>query len=253
MRRTICRCSICIVLLLTGCSLTNKWTSSNAKRAPSSTEPVAGIASVGSPDLQATKKVDPVKLHLAYATWHEQTGNYAEARKSYAMVLEKSRKEVDAMLGLARIDRVYGRDAEADAQLKKTLKCHPKNPKVLVAIGEVHAARQEWPQALEKMRAAHSLAPYDNIYQYHLAVVEARSGDIPPALEHFIRSVGEAQAYYNLGYILNEQGRTTEAETHLVKALALKPDLKQAETVLASIRSGRATDDVVPASFSRNE
>lgn len=98
------------------------------------------------------------------------------------------------------------------------------------------------------MKTAHKLDPYDKIYEYHLAVVEAQSGEVASAMDHFTRSVGQAEAHYNIGFILNEQGQATEAEFHLMKALKLKPDLKVAETTLASVRSSR-TEAVQPASF----
>jgi Tfp pilus assembly protein PilF len=64
--------------------------------------------------------------------------------------------------------------------------------------------------------------------------------------------VGVAEANYNLGYILNEQGKISEAENYLMKALKLKPDLKQAEATLADIRAAKA-DAIQPASFNKND
>lgn len=251
MKRIICCCSLVMAIGGAGCNTTNLLSSNRQK---SDSRPVdSKSTTVSQEEFFASQKVkDPTKIHLAHAAWQEQSGNLVEARKHYLKVLEKKPKDTESMLGLARIDRAYGRESEADAQLNKTLKAHPKDPKVLVAIGQVHESKEEWPEALLMMKAAHEAAPYETIYEYHLAVVEARIGEIPSAIEHFTRSVGEAQAHYNVGYILNEQGRKTEAEFHLMKALKLKPDLKQAETALASLRTGK-TDDVQPASFNQKD
>ena len=78
----------------------------------------------------------------------------------------------------------------------------------------------------------------------------ATAGDYDQALIHFSHSVGKAEGNFNIGYILNEKGRKTEAEAYLTQALKLKPDLKQAETALAAIRAGE-TDGVLPASFKK--
>jgi tetratricopeptide (TPR) repeat protein len=101
------------------------------------------------------------------------------------------------------------------------------------------------------MKAAYDVDPFDKVYEYHLAVVEARTGDLSSAMNHFTQSIGQAEAYYNIGYILKEQGRTTEAEKYLLNAIKMKPDLKQAETTLASIHTGRPINsrEVQPASF----
>ena len=98
------------------------------------------------------------------------------------------------------------------------------------------------------MRAAQKLAPFDPMYDYHLAVIEARSGEISSALEHFSRSIELAEAHYNVGKILNEKGETAEAEQHFKKALKLKPEFKQAEVALAEMRSN-AGEEFLPASY----
>lgn len=252
MRGRICHYTLCLAVLATGCQSLKQMTASKSKTDVKVQNTQASNSSLGSPDFSASqKKVDETKLHLTYAAWHEQSGNYKEARESYQKVLDKNRKNTDALLGLARIDRVYGREAQADELLKKAQKYHPKDPKILVAIGQVHASKREWAQALEMMQEAHNLEPYETIYEYHLGVVEARSGDVPKALEHFTRSIGQAEAHFNVGLILKEQGDQTEAENHLMKALKLKPELKQAEALLASIRTGES--DIQPASFNKND
>jgi len=253
MRRITC-CQLILLTALLGCNIANK-TAKDQK-------PKSGLAydnsqfsstTVGSPDYSSGKKLkDPNKIHLAYAAWHEQTGNFPEARKSYLKVLEKSPKDTEAILGLARIAQAFGREEEADQHLKKALKYHPKEPKVLVAIGHSHASRKEWPQAIEKMRAAQDLEPYETIYAYHLAVVEAGSGDFDAAFEHFTRSVGEAHAHFNLGVVLKEHGNMAEAEKHAMKAVTLKPDLKQAQDLLVAIRSDKSSD-IQPASYSKKD
>ena len=242
MRSIQCLVWMCMTISLVGCSSFNKKLAS-AK--PKNTNTTVGSAEFSS----SNRLKNPAKTHLAYGAWHEQTGNYSEARKSYSQVLEKNPKELEAILGLARIDQTYERFAECDQHLAKALKYYPKDPKVQVAMGHVHAARGEWPEALERMKAAQKLAPVDPIYEYHLAVIEAQAGELKPAFDHFTRSVGQAEANYNIGYILYEQGRTSEAETYLKKALQLKPELKQAENTLAEIRAANASD-VQPVSFS---
>ena len=251
MRRMIPCLGLCLAVALVGCNTAGTTAGLNSKRNATADSSAASTSVVGSPEFSTSNKLtNPTKIHLAYAAWHEQAGDFSEARESYLKVLEKSPRDADALLGVARIDRAFGRSEEADLQLKKALKLLPKEPKVFVAIGQAHAEKHEWKQALENMQIAHKLSPYETIYEYHLAVVEANAGEISLAMEHFTRSVGKAEAHYNVGHILNEQGSSAEAEAHLVKALKLKPDLKQAQVTLTAIRSGNE-DDVQPASHVR--
>ena len=251
MRRMTAFLGLCFTVGLAGCNSANTMAGAGSNSKTVVKNVPTSSSTVGSPDFSMSNKLaNPAKIHLAYAAWHEQAGDYSEARESYLKVLEKSPKDVDAQLGLARIDRAFGRGDQADAQLKKALKLFPKEPKVHVAIGQAYAAKQEWAQALDSMQTAHKLAPYETIYEFHLAVVEVNAGEFEPALEHFTRSIGEAEAHFNVGYMLKEKGRKVEAEKHLVKALKLKPELKQAQETLAAIRTGKE-DDIQQASMVR--
>lgn len=231
---------VLMAVSLAGCSSFKNLTAHKLKESKTKT---------GEADTSFAKKVKhPDKIHLAYGAWHEQKGDYLEARKSYQKVLDKKPKDLEANLALARIDEQFDRCEECDQRLQKVLKDHPKDPRVLVAIAQTHVHREEWDQALEMMRVAQKMAPFDPMYDYHLAVVEARAGDVSSALEHFTRSIGLAEAHYNVGMILNEKGDANDAEQHFKKALKLKPDLKQAETALAEMRANSA-DEFLPASY----
>ena len=55
--------------------------------------------------LPALKATDQTELSLAYARWMEDVGNLVEARRHYTDVTESKPKNIEAILGLARIDR----------------------------------------------------------------------------------------------------------------------------------------------------
>lgn len=186
-----------------------------------------------------TELKDPVKVHLAYALWHEQEGKLDEARNSYDKVLKESPKNVDALLGLARLDIALGRMDDAGKRLEKAQKVAPKNSKVAVSFGQYYSARGDWPKALKHMQEARELAPYDAACAYHLGYVQAKTGDMTAALASFTEAVGAAEAQYNLAFILQEQGNLVAAEEHLQHAISLKPDLAQAQTLLIAVRQQR--------------
>lgn len=204
--------------------------------------PATGTASaIGSPEVVMSNKLqNPVKVHLAYGVWHEQEGNLIEARNAYDKVLEESPKNVDAMLGLSRLDIALGRMDDAEKRLLKAQKLAPKNPQVAIALGQYFSARNDLPRAMEHMQMARSLSPYDPACAYHLGLVQAKSGDMTSALANFTEAVGGAEAQYNLAFILHEQGNLLAAEEHLQRAIALKPDLAQAQSLLLTVRQKRS-------------
>ena len=58
----------------------------------------------------------------------------------------------------------------------------------------------------------------------------ASSGDVNRALPLFAQTVGEAEAHYNVGYILYEKGDATGAERQFLAAVLKKPGLESAVT-----------------------
>lgn len=188
---------------------------------------------------------NPAKVRLAYGQWQEQMGQQAEARESYAKVLAEQPKNIEAMLGLARLDQASGLYSDAETRLKKATKLAPKDPRVLATYGNFYAAQGEWNKAIDKHQAAVKHAPDDPRYQFLLGVALARSGAVDEAYPHFIRSVGEAQAHYNIGYILYEAGDRPAAMDHFNKALELKPDLAIAQAMADRLQQG--TDATVQA------
>lgn len=207
--------------------------------------PFAGSASAGLREKAAISReelANPGQTHLAYARLQESWGNLNEARDSYQLVLGEDPRSLDATLGLARIDQLSGREKEAEQGFQKALRAAPGDPAVLAALGEFHASRKNWREAVRYLHEATVAAPNDSGYRHHLAIALARSGNIDQARPHFARAVGEAEAHYNIGYILFEEGNLDDAERELRQAVGMKPDLRQARQLLAQVareREGR--------------
>lgn len=237
------RFTILILMLgmLTGCATSGSGWPSFAKR------------DVDARQVKANRKKlkDPIKLDLAYAKWQEQQGNLTEARERYQRVLHDEPQLVEALLGLARMDQLAGRTAEAEQGFRKALKNSPNNPLVLDAFGQFYAAQEKWPQAIDILKQGLQIAPNDDTIRFHLAVATAKSGDLVTAKPLFVNSVGEAEAEYNLGLILHDQGKLDLAEQHFVQAVVKKPTLEQAQYWLSEIRVEKETKNVLAGTNNR--
>lgn len=237
------RFTILILMLgtLTGCATSGSGWPSFAKR------------DVDARQVKANRKKlkDPTKLDLAYAKWQEQQGNMTEARERYQRVLHDEPQSIEALLGLARMDQLAGRTAEAEQGFRKALKNSPNNPLVLDAFGQFYAAQEKWPQAIDILKQGLQAAPNDDTIRFHLAVATAKSGDLATAKPLFVNSVGEAEAEYNLGLILHDQGKLDLAEQHFVQAVVKKPTLEQAQYWLSEIRVEKETKNVLAGTGNR--
>lgn len=227
--------------LLTGCATSGSGWPSFAKRDEDTRQVKAN----------RKKLKDPSKLDLAYAKWQEQLGNTSEARERYQRVLHDEPQSIEALLGLARMDQLAGRTAEAEQVLRKALKISPNDPLVLDALGQFYVAQEKWPQAIDVLKQGLQAAPTDDTIRFHLAVATAKSGDLVTAKPLFVNSVGEAEAEYNLGLILHDQGKLDLAEQHFVQAVVKKPTLEQAQYWLNEIRVEKETKNLLAGTSGR--
>lgn len=182
---------------------------------------------------QVAKRLqDPGHLQLKYAQWRESVGDLADARQSYQIALNENPKSLEAKLGLARLDQLAGRSKEAEEGFQNALKSRPGDPQATNALGQFYASQKQWEKALPLLEEASDAAPGELTYRYHLAVATAQSGDINGAFPHFHQALGEAEAHYNIGFMLAEQGHKDMARQRFQKALAVNPGLTQAQAML---------------------
>lgn len=179
---------------------------------------------------------DPVRTHVAYGQLQEQAGNLNDARESYKIALEEDAKSVDAILGLARLEVLGGRPKEAEKRFEQALQMAPLNVHVLEATGQFYVSQGRFDDAVKMLNRAVDADPNNKRLRFRLAVAEARSGDIRSAEQNFVQSVGVAEADYNIGVILYENGNLVQAEQRLQRAVTSKPDLVQAQQWLTEIR-----------------
>jgi len=178
---------------------------------------------------------NPSELSLAYARWMEEVGNLIEARRHYSDAVEAKPKNVDAVLGLARVDHLSGKIEEAERGYQTALELQPQSPKVQFAVGKFYADQKRWNEAVAMLEKATEAAPTETTYRYQYAVALVHVGQVDKALPHFIRTVGDAEAHYNVAALLHEAGKTDEATRHLQEALSRKPDLEPAQQLLAEL------------------
>jgi tetratricopeptide (TPR) repeat protein len=212
-------------------------------------------------DVEFTPELkDTSELSLAYARWMEEVGSLNDARRHYGDVLKDKPRNLDALLGIARVDQLSGRPQEAEQGFRKALRLAPESPDALHALGQFYASQERWPEAVDQLNKAMLAAPGEKAYRYHLAVAMVHVGDVNGAMPHFIRSVGDAEAHYNVGLILRDQGKLKDAEQQMLLAVTKKPDLHQAQYWLDELRreqesslllaagSGASSSTVQPAS-----
>lgn len=181
------------------------------------------------------KLVDERDLSMKYAAWMVETGRLKEATEKYQAVLKKHPKDVEAIIGLAKIDQLTGRSAEAEKGYLKAVKISPEAAVPQRALGGYFSSQKRWPEAIDCYNRAVLADPIDRFSRCELAKALVHNGDVEEALPHFIRTVGDAEAHFNTAVILREEGRIQEAEQQARIALAKKPEWRDAKLLLTEI------------------
>ena len=98
-----------------------------------------------------------------------------------------------------------------------------------------------WEEAVDSLNKAVLASPNDSAIRNDLAAALVQTGNIDAAMPHFIRTVGEAEAHYNVGLILHQQRDLDAAEQQFRQALDRKPELQPAQQWLATVMNEQQT------------
>ena len=194
---------------------------------------------------------NPERLHLAYGKLSEQTGDYATARENYETALRQNQKTEEAILGLARLDLLAGRPAEAERRFQKAVEVAPDSPLTNEALGQFYLTQNRYAEAAAQLQRGLAVAPDNRRLHHKLGIALARGGNIVAAEPQFVQAVGDAEADYNIGLILYEQGHTVEAEQRFLQAVLKKPTLAPAQHWLDTVRQEREAQGLLAAAPSR--
>ncbi len=180
-------------------------------------------------EAQKTFRRNTPKALLAWARYQEDVGEYSEALRRYRELTVAYPENIEAHLGLARVENTTGRFEQAEEILKKLASEHPDNTQIRLELGQLYSQREDWSSATAAFEQACRISPHDQTCRYELGIAMARNGLLEQALPHLTFAVGGPAAHYNLGYLLHEKGKDTEAAEWLQQALAMHPDQKTAD------------------------
>ena len=201
-----------------------------------------------SPEFREAQKVfkkDPEGSLLAWARWQEDVGEYGEARKKYRELLLAYPDNIEAQLGLARIELSCGRVKQAEDILTELAMQRPTNAPVRLELGRLYTQQEHWQKAIAAFEEASAIDRENQVCRYELGVAFARCHRYDQALSHLTYAVGESAANYNIGYVLHEQGNAAEAAEWFRNALQTHPDpgtAKKTNAMLAQMSPKKSQD-----------
>ena len=168
-----------------------------------------------------------------------------QARKAYQQALQLDPNDLTALSSLARLYAGMGDRERTTQTYQRALKAHPKEPSLWHDLGLYHARAKEWDPALSNLYQAVQLDPENRPFAHDYGFCLARAGRNEESYKVLARLDGDAGAYYTLARMLNHLGQKEQSRQHLHYALQLKPDMKEAKEMMASLENAQAA--VAPA------
>ncbi len=168
------------------------------------------------------------RINLALAHFYLNDSRAAVVEARAAVKLASSNLTAHYVLGSAlRNEKLYD---EAISEFNKILANDPKDPATNIQVGQIHAQKQQYDQAITAYRRALDAEPYNATAAYSLAQALIRAGNPTEGQQMLakfqqLRSSGYATT---LGNVYGEKGRyaeavvTTGAEPELVSKDSLK-------------------------------
>ncbi|HZZ72305.1 MAG TPA: tetratricopeptide repeat protein [Pirellulales bacterium] len=185
-----------------------------------------------------TKAVDKdagsYSQQMAKARALENNGRWDDARSIYEKLLSDfpDRYETNHRLGVIADHRRHY--AEAVLYYQAALKLHPKDAEIYDDLGYSYFLAGQLSKAEIACSKAVSLEPESPRFHNNLGLIHGNQGNLNAALVDFRKAGSEADAQFNLAFILAEKGNFDGAKDCFRRALDADPTFEAAKKALRS-------------------
>lgn len=174
--------------------------------------------------------------------------NYQQARIAYQQALHIDPKNRTALIGIARVLTKEGDHQKGVELFHVALKTYPQDAAIWHELGMCWARQKQWNEAIPCLSKAVTYDPQNPHYSNNYGWTLARAGYHQESYDHFCRTVGEAQANFNLARMSMHLGNPDLSRQYLAAALRIDPQYPAAQQLLAQL-DGTPDPNVQPATF----
>jgi tetratricopeptide (TPR) repeat protein len=184
------------------------------------------------------------ELLISMAQMSERQGNIPQARQHFGQALTMWPGHADVLRAAARMEDRLGELAMAENLYQQAVTAHPHHAGALNDLGLCLARQGKLEASVQVIEQAIHIHPDKPLYRNNAATVLVEMRQDQRALGHLSAVHGGAEANYNLGQLLVERGRASEAAPYFQVAVAHNPQLQEAHAALAKVQ-GNATAGAV--------
>lgn len=169
---------------------------------------------------------------LAQAESLAGTGKLTEAREIYQRLVVECPQEPQALHGLGLVADRQRKHHEAQALYVQALALKPREAAWLSDLGWSYYLDGQLDKAQSALAKAVALAPAEPRHHNNLGLVLGQQRKHPQALEEFRKAGSEADAQYNMAFVLTSQDDSAGAKRCFQLALAADPSYVRARDAL---------------------
>jgi len=185
---------------------------------------------------QKASELDPAnsEAQLGVARMAERAGNSAAAEQQYLKLAAAGNNDsIEQLIGLYLKQKRF---ADAESWLRKYISANPQNAAAQLQLGKLLAAEGKSQEAIAALEPVYKSSPGPKLAA-ELATLYLEARQYPAAADLLrpliAQNPNDAQLYLEYGSALMHQLKYPEAQTVLLKAVQLKPDLVEAYSDLA--------------------
>ncbi len=186
-----------------------------------------------------TGEVGP-QLVLSMAQLAESRGETETARQHFKQAVARWSNEPSVLREAGHFEDRQSRFDDAAWLYKRAVELAPTNPAALNDLALCDARRGDLAAATNSLRQAIALRPDKALYRNNLAVVLIEQNEVQTAYEELLPVHGPAVAHYNVGQLLSQRSRHSEAAMHLQQAVAIDSSFTAARQALAALPQAAA-------------
>jgi len=200
------------------------------------------------PDKFESSEDPPINAdtHFAAGQLQESQGDLAGAIKQYDAALKLEPNHRNALFRLGLVLTSQQRYADALAVWKRYLKATNNSAVAYNNLALCYEQAGQFNEAEQAYKQGIARDPDERSCRVNYGLMLARRGRMPEATAQLATALTPAEVQYNLGSVLEEQGKLDDAKACYRKALELDPNLTDAKSRLATMNAPRSAPPNAP-------
>jgi tetratricopeptide (TPR) repeat protein len=184
-------------------------------------------------------KQEPINADTRFAAGQlaESRGIFDEAIKQYQLALKLNPRHQATLFRLASLETQLKQYPQAIQTWKAYVQATNESATAWGNLGFCYELAGESNEAEAAYVRGISRDSRDQTCRMNYGLMLAARNDVDGALEQFASVLSPAEAHYNIGSVFEQQGRREQAKVEYRKALALDPNLSDAQKRLDALKS----------------